>query len=119
MTPSIHILGATVGVAITSGASLVAQVVDTSGGGNAVTITSAGATVAAVTALAYVARLMATGGLIAKSTNAAEEKMLALLEASSRREDVQIRIIEEAAKREDRFYDLVASGKITPKGNGS
>lgn len=117
MTPSVHILGATFGVAITSGASFVAQVAESPG--SAVTITSAGATVASVSALAYVARLMATGGLIAKSTNSTEQKMLDLLEASSRREDVQIRIIEEAARREDRFYDLVASGKITPKGNGS
>ena len=109
MTPTGLVIS-TASVAGSSLASVIAQAVAENG--NGVTITSAGATASAVGALIYVARLMATGQLVAKQTidgeRRAEEDIAALVKSNATR----VEIVADANKREDRFYNLVAMGKL-------
>ena len=94
-------------VAGTSGASLAAQITDQPTG--IITITSAGATSAAVGALVWVVRAMLSGRLVPRSTEALDEKLIeitavqaeVLRELTARRADDR--------QREIRFYELIDS----------
>jgi hypothetical protein len=110
MTPA-HLVGVTAAVAFSSVGSMLAQAIETPGS-SVVTVTSAGATASAVGALIYVARLMATGQLIAKSTADFEKRMQeqAAVQLEVNRELVEL--VKTGARREDRFFSLVALGKI-------
>lgn len=108
----IGILATTATVALSSVASVIAQA--TTDGGSIVTITSAGATASAVGALIYVARLMATGQLIAKSTAEAERLQAAAQTIQLEVNRDLVEIIKDARRREDRFYLLVSTGKLPP-----
>ena len=117
----VALAGALGAVASTSAAALAAELSSGPTGSNGViTITSAGATSAAVGALVWVVRAMLSGKLVPRSTEALEEK---LIEITQKQSDViaeQARRIAEDQKREeqraleartreDRFYALVDS----------
>lgn len=103
MEPSSAIVTLTATVAGSSVATLVAQISEAPGG--VVTVTSAGATVSAVGALVYVARAMVTGALVARNSAQVEQRLAEVVAT-------QAEVIKDASVREDRFYRLVAEGRL-------
>jgi hypothetical protein len=108
MVIGFHAIGATAGIAVTSAVNLLAQVA--SEAQPVVQITSAGATASSVAALIWVVKKVADGTFVAKTNTETEHQ---LVEANK----VLIEMVRDAQKREDRFYELVALGKI-PRGEG-
>lgn len=102
-----HLLGTTAWLTVTSGASLFAQVASSENGGGVVTVTSAGATVSAVAALAYVAKLMASGKLVARNVADSESQTQLNLQTVTETNKVLAELLADGKRREDRLYELV------------
>lgn len=103
MAIGFHAVGATTGMALANIANLVAQVAADSQ--PVVQITSAGATGASVAALIWVVKKVADGTFVAKTNDETERQ---LVEANR----MLAEVLRDAQRREDRFYELVALGKI-------
>ena len=103
----LHAVGALAGIAFTNTANLIAQVA-AGDSQPVVQITSAGATGASVAALIWVVKKVADGTFVAKSNDETEKQ---LIEANK----MLAEVLRDTQRREDRFYELVALGKIPRK----
>lgn len=107
MMLEINAIGAVGGMAVANVANLIAQVAaDTQ---PVVQITSAGATGASVAALIWVVKKVADGTFVARANSEVEKQ---LVEANK----ILVEVLRDAQTREERFYELVALGKIPRKG---
>lgn len=100
------IVTASLGVFVSSSlATFVAQVTEAPGG--VITITSAGATVSAVGALALVVRSVLKGDLVAKKSSETERSLAQANDALVRINEQLVKIVADAATREDRLFGVL------------
>lgn len=76
------------------------------------TFTAAGATTAAVGALVYIARLMASGQLIAKNTAKAEEKQAEMLATMLEVNRELVALVKHGEQRERELWDFLRTGRL-------
>ena len=101
MPPALALLGASAMTALAAVVAQVAQLVDNP----AATIwAQAGSSVAAVSALAYIAKLFAQGKLVARDPAEVERTTL-------EREAKSTKLAEASQKREDRLWNLIEAGR--------
>lgn len=109
MTP-VGYLGAVVAVSTSSAGALIAQAATE--GGTVVTVTSAGATASAVAALIYIARLMATGQLVAKSTHDDTKRLTELAVTVAETNRALAALAKDGRHRENELWDFIRDGKV-------